>query len=470
MRSRQQLLLSGALVGMHACWLFAWAQMIERAASAPVQVASAILPLLLLAVAWRFALARTSLHRIATAVAYWSLWPFAASLMAKAFLFPGTPLLDSQWLLALPGAPLSLFFEPHVPELVLFLSSAAAWYLGQRRVFRNPDYATLLADFQFALVMLLLAFLIGHGFDVEASHPLLLTVTFFALSIAAIATARSAGANAEARQLSHGQLSAAVLGSIAAVFLVALMLATIARPEAVDAVLNGIRYLGSLIGRAIAYIASLLPTPGYGEMEPPATPATGDDSFLREWYRSLPVPAMLRRGLQIIWTIVILGVLLFSLWRMCEQVLEWLRKRRQPIAGAIVESTGRSLWTDLAAFASFLVGLVRRAAAALARRITAHGRTPAPRTRTEVYLSLIRWTGRRIQPRASWQSPYEYLSSLTLLMPAVAEELALVTDGYVDERYAARPLAAGDLTRVAEAARRIRKSRRNRFLSHLRGE
>ena len=470
MRSRQWLLLSGALIGMHACWLFAWAQMIERAASSPVQVASGILPLLVTAVAWRFAIERTGLHRIAREVAYWALLPVAASLMAKAFLFPGTPLFDSQWILALPRAPISLFFEPRVPELILLVGSAAAWYLGQRRIFRHLDYATLLADFQFGLVMLLVAFLIGYGFDVEVSRPLLLTLSFFGLSIVAIATARSAGGHAEARQLSSGQLSATVLGSVAAVCFVALMLALIARPEAVDAALNGIRYLGSLIGRTLAYLASLLPAPDYGEVEPPAAPATGDDSALREFYRSLPVPAMLRRGIQIIWTIAVLGVLLFSLWRMCEQVLEWLRKRRQPIAGATIESTGRSLWTDLVASARYLVRLVRHAAAGLARRIAAGGRTPAPRTGTEVYLNLIRWTGRKVQPRAPWQSPYEYLSSLMPLMPAVADELALVTGGYIDERYAGRPLAADNLTTMAAAARRIRNSGRNHFLSRLRGE
>ncbi|MFW6055831.1 MAG: DUF4129 domain-containing protein [Chloroflexota bacterium] len=470
MRGRQQLLLAGALVGMHACWLFAWAQMIERAASAPVQVASGVLPLLVTAVAWRSGLERTGLHRLAREAAYWALLLVAASLMAKAFLFPGTPFFDSQWILALPRAPISLFFEPRVPELILLLSSAAAWYMGQRRVFRHPDYATLLADFQFGLVMLLLAFLIGYGFDVEVSHPLLLTLAFFAPGIAAIATARSAAGHTETRQLSGGQLSTTVLGSIAAVCFVALVLATIAQPGAVEAVLNAIRYMASLVGRTLAYLVSLLPAPEYGEVEPPPAPATGDDSFLREWYRSLPVPAMLRRGIQIVWTIVILGVLLFSLWRMCEQVLEWLRRRRQPIAGATVESTGRSIWSDLAAFATFIVGLVRRAAASLARRISARGRPPAPRTRTEVYLDLIRWTGRKIQPRAPWQSPYEYLSSLMPLMPAVADELALVTDGYVDERYGGREFAVGDLTRMAEAARRIRNSRRNRFLSRWRGE
>jgi len=351
MTARRRLLLSGALLGMHACWFYAWTTMLEGAASAPVRVAHAIILVLICAVVWRFALDRMRLHPLARHAAYWVLWPVVAALVAKSLLYSGEPWLHSGWVTALPGAPVSLFFEPKISELLILLGTGAAWYVGQRQALRAPDYGRLLADFQFGLAMLLVAFLIGYGFDIEPEHPLLLTLAFFGLGIGSITIARSAG-ESTAGTLSRGQLSVAVVGSICAVCLAALLMASVMRPEVLDAALSVIRYAGSLVGRSIAYIASLLATPEHAGAGAPAAAAGADDSALMEWYRSLPVPAMMRRVLFVLWVSVIGGTLLLALWRLCEQVLEWLRRRRSPLEGAVLESTGRSLWSELATLAA----------------------------------------------------------------------------------------------------------------------
>lgn len=464
MTGRRRVLLSAALLGMHSCWFYAWADMLERAASAPFHVAHGVVLLLVLAVAWRLLLERLRLHTVAQVVAYWALWPLAASLVAKGLLFAGDPWLQADWLLALPRAPLSLFFEPQVSDVILFIGSAAAWSFGQRAAFRSPDHGRLLADFQFGLVMLLVAFFVGYGFDVEVGRSLLLTVVFFAFGLSAIAAARSSGEDGGTEGLSRGQLSAAVLGSVGAVFAAALLVATIVRPEVIDATLDGIRYAGSLVGRGIAWIASLIPAPDYAAGDAPVPPATGDDSALIEWYRSLPVPAILRRVVFIVWIVVMLGILVFSLWRVCEQVLDWLRRRRNPVQGAVLEPTGRGLWADLVAFVNRLVGIIRRLASSLLRRLGASGDTPAA-TGIDVYLRLVRWTGKKVLPREPWQSPYEYLTSLLSLVPAAADDLRFVTTGYVDERYGRRPASERVVAEMAAAADRIRRAGRGRRAS-----
>jgi hypothetical protein len=467
MAGHRKTLLATMLLGMHACWFYAWARMLESAASAPVPVGQGVVLILAIAVAWRLLLRRIALRQIVTTVLYWLAWPVIASLVAKALLFAGEPWRHTDWLLALPGAPLSLFFEPQVSELILFVGSAGAWYFGQRLVFREPEYGRLLADFQFGLVMLLVAFLVGYGFGVEAGHPLLLTIAFFGLGLSAVATARSAGDNNGTEGLSRGQLSGAVLGLIAAVFFTALLVAAIVRPETIDAVLAGIRYVGGLIVRLIAWMASWIPTPDYATGDTPA-PATGDDSGLIEWYRSLPLPAILRRTMFVIWTTVVLGVLIAALWRVCQQVLEWLRRRRTTAPGAVVESTGRGLWSDIRALASWLLRVGKRLVARLRTRLI-HGDAP-DRTAGSVYLALVRWAGKKLVRREPWQSPYEYLASLLPLVPAAADDLSFVTDGYVDERYGGHTAGETAIAELAAAAARIRRARRSRDSNHARGD
>lgn len=244
--------------------------------------------------------------------------------------------------------------------------------------------------------------------------------------------------------------------AIGAVGFTALLMAIIVRPDVIDAVINGVRYAGSLIGRAIAYLASLIPTPDYSEVEPPGAPATGDDSALIEWYRSLPVPAIIRRVVYVLWVTVVLGVLLFALWRMCAQVLEWLRRRRHPVEGAVIESSG-SFWADLYALGARIAALIRRVARRL-RAAFAAGVDTSGRTGVDIYLHMIRWASRKVLPRRPWQSPYEYLESLRPLLPAAAQDLAFVTNSYVHERYGGRRVPEDVRADMEAAVQRIKRA------------
>ncbi len=461
MNRRRRFLLSCAVLGMTACWLDVWAEMLEQATSAQVSIASGVIVLLLVAAGWHAALARMKLHPVAVLAAYWATWLPAASLTARMLLYRGSPWVSSQWLLALPRSPVSVFFEPDVPALLLFIGSAAAWHLAQRRAVHLPDYGRLLADFQFGLVMLLVAFLVSYGFEVEVSHPLLPAFLFFGIGITAIAIARSADTNDTTVSLSPGQLSGIVAAAVGAVFFTFLLIATIVRPEIIDSAINGLHYAGSLIGRALAYLASLVPAPDYGEIEAPGAPATGDDSALIEWYRSLPLPAIIRRLVYVLWVTIVLGVLLFALWRICEQVLQWLRKRRQPLEGAVVESSG-SFWADLTALVARIAAMMRRTGSALLARLKTQGNA-SRRTGIDIYLQMIRWTDKKVLRRKPWQSPHEYLRSLVAFMPAAAQDLAFVTDSYVRERYGRRPVPEEVRTEMDVAVHRIRHTRLNRL-------
>ena len=99
------------------------------------------------------------------------------------------------------------------------------------------------------------------------------------------------------------------------------------KSDAYGTLLDAGRAVLGALRTALLFILSLIPTPDIpagADMEPPAT---GDDSSLREFYRTLPWPATLRRVLFIFWVIIVMGMFLFALWRLCTMVLEWLKRR-----------------------------------------------------------------------------------------------------------------------------------------------
>ncbi len=360
---------------------------------------------------------------------FWLIWWFLSALVGKLLLAPETSWGQSAWLFALPRALIRLIFETRVAELLLLLGSACAWYLGGRAAGRQATYETLLAQFQFGLVLLLGAFLLAHGLEISTGHPVLLSLLFFALSLSGIGLMRNRVESERSSLPANRHFTGSLISLIAIVFVLGLLAGIAITPDLVAVLLDTGRFVLHAIEAVFVFIFSLLPSPDMpsgGEMEPPAS---GEDSGVMEFYKTFPWPAILRRIMFILWVVVVLGMLLFALWRVCTMVLDWLR-RRGSVAGIEIESLDSGLLADLLAMLLWLERQAKHVAALVSRFVRNRLGAAAQPTWGSVYAGFMRWARKKLVPRQPSQSVHEYQSVLGEFLPSAAPDLAFVTEVY----------------------------------------
>ncbi|MBN1857153.1 MAG: DUF4129 domain-containing protein [Dehalococcoidia bacterium] len=444
---------------LQSCWVFAWFSLLEQAAVARVAVGPVIVALFLAATAWRTYLPRIIQRRWLAEVLFWAVLPLAAALAGKFILFGDMPWSDTSWFFALPRAVLYVLFETRAAELLLFFGSGLAWFLGRRLASQPISYSRLLGDFQFGLIMLLSAFLVGHGLGQGLHRPILLSLAFFGSSLSGMAIARGVIETNSKTSLSRGHFTGTILTLVGIVSVLGLLIGMALTPDVLRVLLDAVRYVGHLFAEFMKWLASFIPEP---DIDPtaPAESATGDDSALREFYRSLPFPALLRRGLRIAWIIMVLGMLVAALWQLCAQVLAWLRRRMDIGEDAELESLDMGFLSELAAFLRHIAARLRAMAVRMLNAVLRIGRQDKPDTVRAVYVRFVKWANKKVLPREPWQSPREYMTSLAEFLPTASPDLATVTEAYVLARYGRHNPTSDVVDDIAEACKRIRKTSR----------
>jgi len=458
----QRALIPGVYVGMQACWLYAWLALIEAKTVASLTVASTVVVFLGVAAPARAYVDQLPVKRAIRVAVYWLVWALLAAIAGKLLLYPMMPWSQPGWMVALPRSALLLIVETRPAELLLLFGSGCAWYFGGRAVSNRPNYESLLGQFQFGLVMLLGAFLLAHGLKVSAGHPVLLALAFFTLSLTGIAVTRSRQDGAATSPPVGRQFTGSLIAMLVTVGILGLLAGVAITPGLIEILIDAGQAVWHVIQAAFSAILSILPEPDVlppdGELAPPAT---GDDSGLIEFYRSLPWPALLRRALFIVWVVVVLGMFLFALWRLCSMVLDWL-KRRSNMAGVEVESLDTGFLADLRALLHWLDRNVRKLAQHIARIARRSVRTSDVPTWSATYINLIHWAGKKLQPRKPSQSAHEYQAALAEMIPAAALDLAFVTNTYAQARYGRHQPDGAVLQEMQSAVRRIRSAPRRK--------
>ena len=128
-------------------------------------------------------------------------------------------------------------------------------------------------------------------------------------------------------------------------------------------------------------------------------------------------------------------------------------------ANAELEALDAGFLSDLLALIRWLGRTMQKAWRRIASRITP-GRTAATPTVASLYADLLHWTAKKLRPREPSESPYEYQTALRGLLPAAAEDLALVTQTYVCTYYGRYKAESPDIEAMGRASQRIRHARR----------
>jgi len=82
------------------------------------------------------------------------------------------------------------------------------------------------------------------------------------------------------------------------------------------------------------------------------------------------------------------------------------------------------------------------------------------------YLALLRRTGEMKLPRAGWQTPREYDLFLSQQLPEVKQELASMTDVFMEARYSQHAISNRQIDTIRAAWEQVRKLLRSRIHAH----
>ena len=207
------------------------------------------------------------------------------------------------------------------------------------------------------------------------------------------------------------------------------------------------------------FLASLLPEQGGEVVLPPPMPAP--DMETSESFRLFRMSEEMRSILTIILAIIWSGIVIMAIWRVSSQIYNWLKRRSGDMEGMEVEHLKGAFWADLLMLLNRFGTAVKR----LLRRFLMRERPvelPGAIMIRNTYRQLIRWAASRGYPRASDQTPYEYLGILAAVLPDAYDDLNLITRHYVQVRYSTAIPTTEDRDAVNRSWHRVRRQKMKR--------
>ena len=226
----------------------------------------------------------------------------------------------------------------------------------------------------------------------------------------------------------------------------------------------GVGLIWALIMKVMAFLASLFPEPEPAELPPmPSMPAMEPEEGFKLW----TMPEWLRSGLRFGWTVLMVGLILFALWRISSDIFRWLRRRLAGMAGAEFEPLPGAFKAD---FLSLLKRILfKLLGLKLPFRLRAKEGAVPPEIASvrQIYRQFLRWAAAGGYPRHISQTPHEYCYTLVGLLPEAREDLDLVTQQYVRARYGAWLPTGDELDELSQAWHRVKQTRLKRATTKL---
>lgn len=448
------------IMGVEYCWLYALLVLLNN------QVADGHLSILGLLLLYPLAfIFNMLLERLRWPNPYlrsisWLAWVVGMLLIVKIQLFGGAVLSAPAWLLAVPRAVAEVIYT-FKPELLILVSTAVLWWLGRRLVHLRVNFPTLVSEFQFGLVILLITFFVASQLGVDLAHPVYLAMFFFLFALLGMALAHSRDGVGWLTGSHQGLWSGLLLAGVGLILILGLLIGSAMTPDFLQLILIPFKWVGSMIWKGIAFLMSLFPEPEPVELPPgmvmPEMSPMEPDEF-KLWI----MPESVRSGLRLGWNVMMLGLMLVFLWRVSSQIFGWLRRKLASMAGAEFEPLP-------GAFRADLLGLLRHIMFKLLglRLLFWWRKKPEPLSSEtasvrQIYRQLLRWAARGGWPRHLSQTPHEYLHTLESLLPVAQQELRFITEQYVSARYSPSSPTEKGLYQLGQSWYRLRRNRLRR--------
>jgi hypothetical protein len=446
-----------AAIGIEGCWLYALMALLNKHVAAERLYIFGILLLYPISFGLNGLLRRFHWPKICLSFINWIAWAVAMLLIVKIQLFIGLAWSDTTWLMAVPRAIAELIYT-FKPELLILISTAVIWWLGRRLAFANMNFAAMVSEFQFGLFILVITFFIASQTEFEIAHSVYLIVAFFLISLLGISIAHAVEGTSWLSGLYQGHWSGLLLVSVSLVLILGFIISLVVTPDLLRLFVAALKWVWEAIMTVLAFIASLLPEIEPTE-EPPPMPAMPSMESPDEATRWFTMPELLKRGLRIGWTVLVVGFLLFALWRISSDIFKWLRRKLASMAGAEFEPMPGALRADflslLKRFFSKLLGWRRL----FRSRARAAPVLPEIASVRQIYRQFLRWAAAAGFPRHISQTPHEYLYELIGLLPEAQGDLDLITQQYVRTRYGAWLLTEDELHQLKQSWYNVKQTR-----------
>jgi hypothetical protein len=454
-------------LGMEGCWLYALMALLNRHVAGDGISVVGILILYPVAFFFNRFLVWLKWPRACILIVSWLAWVVAMLLIVKVQLFADRPLSESAWLLSIPQSIAQVIYTFR-PELLILLSTGVIWWLGRRLACRVANFPAMVSEFQFGLIMLVLTFLFASLLKAALGNPVLVTLTFFLFALLGISVAHALERTSWLSGLYQGHWSGLLLVSIGVILLLGLLITWVVTPDLLQLFWAAIKWAGGLIWglilKVIAFLASIFPQSEPAELPSmPGMPPVEPSEAFELW----SMPEWLRSGIRLGWSIFVLGLIIFALWRVSSDIFGWLRRKLASMAGAELEPVP-------GAFKADFLGLLKRILfRLLGLRLPFHLRRrelvspPEVASVRQIYRRLLRWAAAGGYPRHVSQTPHEYCYALAGILPEASEDLSFVTQQYVRARYGALLSAGDELSELSQAWHRLEQTRLKRAATRL---
>ena len=259
-------------------------------------------------------------------------------------------------------------------------------------------------------------------------------------------------------QALQGDAREAAVVIIGLVLIVGFIISLLVTPDLLQLIVAALKWVWNVIMTIIEYLLSLLPEQQAPEVLPemPAMPAMENPD---EEFRLWRIPDTWRSGIRIGWSVVMLGFLVFALWRISTAVFRWIRRKLAGTAGAEFEPMPGAFRADLMNFLrrifSKLLGIKRL----FHRGDRAGQASPEINTVRQIYRQFLRWAAAAGFPRQIAQTPHEYLYALSGTMPEFRGDMTMITRHYVRTRYGAGRVTEDDLHQMRQSWYNVKHKR-----------
>jgi hypothetical protein len=403
-------------------------------------------------------------------------WLICAALFSGFLTNEGFP-FQTSWIASLARWVFSPALFP-TPEFLTFAAGAVLWGCGTRLARIGGDPTVILTEFQFGIFMLLIVFFMDSQWKLHLDGLVSITMIFFFFALTGLPTNLLQGTAGRTSTGRRARWFAIVLVAVCLVLAAGLLVASIMKPELMNQVWAMIeaagRFLGRLIAKILSFLMSFFPDPEPHKFDFPVPPSSGaerDPSFIA---RVLRIPDSVRRVAGIIVSAIWVFLFLAAIWSLSSALVKWLLQRISHSNGVEVETLSGAFREDLIALVKALVGRMDRLFSLFLalfglRRIRKIA-SPENVSARVVYRQLLRWASRKGHPRPKAQTPGEYLDLLAKKLPGGYDELALITSGYIEERYSRASTDPGTMERIVASWKRLKQKRRRILIKNTMDE
>lgn len=453
---------------MEGSWLYALLSQLNQSVTYNRLSIWGLLLVYLLSFGFSKALRLLSWHKSILTFLSWLLWIPVMLLSVKIQLFGSVGIADTAWLGVLGQAIAQIFYD-FKPELLILLSSPVLWWMGRRMAYLGTEFSTAIAEFQFGLFILLIAFFVGYELKLDESASVFNAMTFFSIGLVGISIANAQEGNSWLPAWYQGHWSGLLLVSIALILILGFLISIIVTPDFIGLIIAGLKWLWGVIERVLVWLASLIPPPEPQQPLPSMPAIPGGEGA--EEFRVLQIPEFILTGLRWGWSIMVGGVVVFTLWRIASQLFSWLRKRLAS-PGAEVEHLDGAFRAD---FLALLKQIIFKLLGIKIHFKPGKKQFVSPEVASvrQLYSQLLQWAAAGGYPRRSAQTPYEYLYVLGDLLPETRGDLNFITQHYVGARYGLSAPNENELKELRQSWQRVRHFRlrkRTRGLNGHRGK